>query len=295
MARDYYEVLGVPKTAAPEELKRAYRKLALEYHPDRNKSREAEEKFKEINQAYEVLSDSSKKQLYDQYGTAAFEGGAGARGPFGNAQGRTQRQGPFTYTYYSGSSGNGGSPFEFDFGGFSDPFEIFEQFFGGASPFGRRKPLYTIALDFKEAIGGTEKQVVLSGKNRTIKIPAGVDDGTRIRFEDFDVLVRVKDHPYFTRQGYDIITEKEISMVTAALGGIVEVETIEGVVKVKIPEGTQPGAIIRLRGKGVPHPRSRSRGDHFIKVKVLIPTKLLPKQKEILREFESSKKSGWFS
>src|SRR3989344_7890134 len=149
--RNYYDVLGVSKGASAEELKQAYRKLALQYHPDRNRTKEAEEKFKEINQAYEVLSDAQKRQMYDQVGHAAFDpsAGSGQGGPFGG--GNTYRYGPFTYTY---SSNQGGGAQEFDFGGFSDPFEIFEQFFGGASPFGRRKPVYELAIDFMEAIQG---------------------------------------------------------------------------------------------------------------------------------------------
>lgn len=296
--KDYYEILGVSKNASADELKRAYRKLALEYHPDRNKTKHAEEKFKEINHAYEVLSDPQKKTRYDTYGHAAFDptagsGFGGANGPFGGSQGSTYRQGPFTYTYYSNQ---GGSPFEFDFGGFSDPFEIFEQFFGGASPFGRQKPTYSLTLDFMEAIKGAEKQINISGKSRTIKVPAGVDDGSRVRFDDFDIVVRVKDHSYFRREGYDIITEQEVSMVQAALGDIIPIETIDGEVKLKIPEGTQPNAIIRLRGKGVPYTRGKGRGDHYVRIKVVIPTKLRGGQKELLKEFEeeSQERSGWF-
>jgi DnaJ-class molecular chaperone len=136
---DFYKVLGISKSASPDEIKKAYRKLALQYHPDRNKGKEAEEKFKEVNQAYEVLSDPQKRQTYDQFGSAAFEQGGptgqgpfGAGGPFGGFGGQ---QGPFTYTYTTGGQGPQG--FDFGGGGFSDPFEIFEQFFGGASPFGR--------------------------------------------------------------------------------------------------------------------------------------------------------------
>lgn len=291
-SRDYYEILGVSKNATPEELKRAYRKLALEYHPDRNKTREAEEKFKEINQAYEVLSDPQKKQMYDQVGHAAFEGGAsqgpfGAGGPFGGFGGTQGQYGPFTYTYSSGGA-------DFDFGGFSDPFEIFEQFFGGASPFGRRKPAYSLTIDFMDVIVGVEKKVTINGKTQEIKIPKGVQDGSRIRFNDFDVIIALKDHPRFRREGYDIVTEQEISMVQAALGDVVEVETVDGNVKVKIPEGTQPGALIRLKGKGVPYLKGSGRGDQYIRVKVIIPQKLSREQKELLSQFESTKKKSWF-
>lgn len=140
MNKDYYKLLGVEKSASAEELKKAYRKLALQYHPDRNKTKEAEEKFKEINQAYEVLGDPQKRAQYDQFGAGAFENGGGAGGPFGGFGGGFRQQGPFTYTYSTG--GDGG----FDFGGFSDPFDIFEQFFGGG--FARQKPTYSLQVDF---------------------------------------------------------------------------------------------------------------------------------------------------
>lgn len=285
MKKDFYEVLGVKKDATETEIKKAYRKLALEYHPDRNKTKEAEEKFKEINEAYEVLSDPQKKQAYDQFGHNAFNGG---QGPFsGGFGGRTYGQGPFTYTYYGDQEAG-------DFGGFSDPFDIFEQFFGG-SPFGRRKPSYSINLDFMEAIRGIQKKVNIQGKSREIKIPAGVDNGSRIRFDDFDLVISVSPHPRFRREGYDIITESEIPFTYAALGGTTEVDTIDGKVKIRIPQGTQPESIIRLRGKGVKHIKDKNKGDQFIKIKVKIPIKLSHREKEILEEFqkESSKKS-WF-
>src|ERR1035437_3668803 len=174
---DYYQILGVTKSASADEIKKAYRKLALQFHPDKNKTKEADLKFKKVTKAYEVLSDSQKKQTYDQFGAAAFEqggpGGQGAGGPFGGGFGQQGGQyGPFTYTY-TADSGNA------DFGGFSDPFDIFEQFFGGASPFGRRqhREVYSLKIDFMEAVKGTQKKVDLGGKIQTIKIPAGVDDG----------------------------------------------------------------------------------------------------------------------
>ncbi len=284
--KDFYATLGVSKTSTGEEIKRAYRKLAMQYHPDRNKTKEAEEKFKEINQAYEVLADTKKRQQYDQFGAAAFEnGGAGAGGPFG---GGGFRQGPFTYTYSTG--GDGG----FDFGGYSDPFDIFEQFFGGASPFGRQKPTYSLTIDFMEAIKGTEKKVSIGGSSKNIKIPAGVDSNTRIRFDDFDIIVNVRPSNKFGREGLDIITEEQVSMVQAALGDVIEVETIDGNVKLKIPEGTQPGALIRLKGHGVNSSTRKTRGDHFVRVKVEIPKKLKGKQKELLQEFEEEGEKGWF-
>lgn len=294
--KDYYQLLGVSKSASAEEIKRAYRKMALTYHPDRNKTKEAEEKFKEINQAYEVLSDSQKRQQYDQFGSAAFEGGAGGPGgpfgggfrgsPFGGTQGG---QGPFTYTYTTG-----GDEGNFDFGGFTDPFEIFEQFFGGGSPFGRRKPTYSINIDFMEAVKGVEKQVNINGSLKKIKIPPGVGSNSRIRFDEFDIVVGVRPHNKFAREGQDIITEEEISMIQAALGDVIDIATVDGLVKLKIPEGTQPGALIRIKGHGVPDARGRGKGDHYVRLKVVIPKKLKEKQKELLEEFEEESGRGWF-
>lgn len=292
--RDYYEILGVSKDASSQEIKRAYRKLALQWHPDRHAQgkEEAERRFKEINQAYEVLSDPKKRQVYDQFGHAAFEPGARAEG-FGFPGGgftRTYKQGPFTYTY---RTYGGRSPFEdlgFDFGGFSDPFEIFESFFGRASPFTRGKqiPRYGLTLDFMEAVKGCRKEVVVNGKRREIKIPAGVDDGTRIRFSDFYITIDVKPHKIFKRDGQDILVDLPISFSQAALGSIVHVPTIDGDLKLKIQPGTQSGTLIRLRGKGVPYVRTRNRGDQYVRILVKIPQKLTQRQKELLREFEQS-------
>jgi DnaJ-class molecular chaperone len=290
--KDYYQSLGITKSATPEEIKKAYRKLALQYHPDRNKGKDAEAKFKEVTKAYEVLSDPQKKQSYDQFGHAAFEQGAGqnpyggAGGPFGGAQG-----GPFSYTYSTGGDGGAG----FDFGGFNDPFEIFEQFFGGASPFGRqRRQAYSLTIDFLEAVRGTTKKVTIGSKSQTIKIPAGVDEGSRIRFGDYDVVVSVTPDKRFQREGFDIIGVKEIPFALAALGGEVNIETIDGNLKLRIPGGTQPGTAIRLRGKGVPHLHGSDRGDHYVRIKVTVPKHLSGRQKELLKEFMEDRKSGWF-
>lgn len=289
MAKDYYQILGVSKNASATDIKKAYRKLALEYHPDRNKSKEAHEKFKEINKAYEVLGDPKKKETYDQFGEAAFEQG-GPGGPFGGGFGGQGGQyGPFTYTY-STSGGN------FDFGGFSDPFEIFEQFFGGANPFGRaqRRPTYSIEINFMDAIKGTTKKVSIEGKQQTIKIPAGVDNGSRVRFGDYDVIIEVRPDPKFKREGYDIVTEEELTFPQASLGGEITVDTVSGPVKLRIPGGTQPGTIIRLAQKGVPHVRGSGKGDHYVRIKVTIPKNLSSRQKELLREFDKEKKHDWF-
>lgn len=293
--KDFYEILGVSKTATPEEIKKAYRKLALTYHPDRNKSKEGIEKFKEVTKAYEVLSDSQKRQTYDQVGHAAFEQGAG-QGPFGGASSGGNpfggQYGPFTYTYSTDGSTNQ------DFGGFSDPFEIFEQFFGGASPYGRnarRRSSYSITIDFMEAAHGVTKKVTIEGKTETIKIPKGVDEGSRIRFDNYDIIIDVRPNPKFKREGYDVVSEQELSFTEAALGTEASVETVSGNVTLRIPQGTQPNTVMRLRERGIPHVRGTGRGDHYVRVKVVVPKNITGKQKELLHQFdEESKKKGWF-
>ncbi|HWY80202.1 MAG TPA: DnaJ C-terminal domain-containing protein [Candidatus Sulfotelmatobacter sp.] len=296
---DYYEILGVEKTATQDEIKKAYRKLALQYHPDRNKTKEAEEKFKEVTKAYEVLSNEEKRKTYDQFGHAAFEQGAGQGpfsgegGPFGGQQGG--QYGPFTYSYSSNGQG-------FDFGGFSDPFDIFEQFFGGGAARSRR-PVYSITISFNDAVHGVEKEVTINGKKQKIKIPSGVDRGSRIRFEDYDIVVDVTPDSKFGREGYDILTEELISYPDAALGKNLSVETIDGPVKIRVPAGTQPNTLIRLSGRGVKHIRGSGRGDHYLKIKVIIPKKLTHKQKELLESLqqeesddssEEKKSKSWF-
>jgi len=290
--RDYYDILGISKSASDAEIKRAYRKLALEWHPDRNKAANANEKFKEINEAYAVLSNKDKRAAYDQFGHSAFAPGGGmgsaGQGPFGGFR----QQGPFTYTYSTGGF-EGGSPF----GDFIDPFEIFEQFFGGTAFSGMRgrarREVYEISISFDEAMRGVTKEVMLprgrageGSEKRTIKIPAGVDTGSRIRFDEFDIVVDVKKDRRFQRQGDDLIREHELTFAKAALGGVEEVETIDGSIKIHIQPGTQPGTLIRLRGKGAQHVRAGGRGDLYIKIQIRIPTHLTRRQKELLTELE---------
>jgi DnaJ-class molecular chaperone len=291
---DYYQILGVSKTATADEIKKAYRKMALQYHPDRNKGKEAEGKFKEVTKAYEVLSDASKRQTYDQFGAAAFEqggpSGQGAGGPFGGFGGQ---QGPFTYSY---TNDGGAQGFDFGGAGFSDPFEIFEQFFGGGNPFGRaqRRTTYSLRISFMEAIKGVTKTVELAGKSQAIIIPAGVNNDSRIRFDDYDVVIEVSADKKFRREGSDIVSEQEITFPQAALGDTIEVETVQDTVKIKVPAGTQPETVIRLRGKGVKMIRGSGHGDHYVRIKIVIPKNLSAHQKELLKEFDSSKKQTWF-
>lgn len=276
--RDFYDVLGVKKDASAAEIKKAYRQLALKYHPDRNKSKDAAEKFKEISEAYEVISDSKKRQTYDQFGHTAFDPSQGFGG-FGG-QSRTYRQGPFTYTYTtSGGPGAG-------FGGFTDPFEIFESFFGGASPFRTARLLrYGVSIDFMEAVKGIERTIVHQGKQYQVKIPPGADDGTRIRFNQFYVTIEVKPHHTFKREGADIFVDHQISFTQAVLGDVIKVPTIdEKDIKLKIRPGTQPGTLIRLRAKGMPHLRGSGRGDQYVRLLVKVPSKLSRQQKQLLKQ-----------
>ncbi len=279
---DFYETLGVSKNASQQEIKSAYRKLALKWHPDKNKTPEAEAKFKEINNAYSVLSDEKKRQTYDQIGHAAYTQGGGASG-FGGASGYGG-EGPFRYY-----SNMGGQEVNFDFGGM-DPFDIFEQFFGGASPFGSqqraRRNIYEMQITFDEAIKGVTKSAVIGGKERKIKVPAGVDNGSRIRFPDFDIVTRVQPHPTFKRDGQDVYVEKTISFPQAALGDTIEVKTVDDSVKLKVRPGTQHGHAVRLREKGIPYPNSKRRGDQYVVFKVEIPEKLNGKAKKLVEELK---------
>ncbi len=281
---DYYDILGVSKGASKEELKKAYRKQALEWHPDRHQGEDkvaAEKRFKEINEAYQILSDSQKKAAYDQYGHDAFTPGGMAGNPFAGG-----RSGPFTYTY--SNTGGQGNPFgNMDFG---DPFDIFEAFFGGGNPFGqartRQIPRYSIEIDFLEAARGIEKEVVLEGKRRKIKIPAGVNEGSRINFNDFVLSINIKPHPVFERDGEDVYVKIGIPYSVAIMGGNIGIPTIDGDLKIKIRAGTQPGTMMRLRERGIQRLQSRGRGDEYVRINVVVPEKLTREQKKIIEEME---------
>lgn len=348
--RDYYEVLGVEKNADEKELKKAYRKKAMKYHPDRNQGdKGAEEKFKEVNEAYEILSDSNKRARYDQFGHAGVDGNA--QGGFGGASG---------------------------FGGFDDIFgDIFDMFGGGFSGSRRSGPRKgadlkkELAVSFEEAAFGTEKEITISRhencstcsgtgakpgtskktcskcsgtgevryavrtplgqmvstktcdechgeghiidtpckecngagkqlkeKKISVKIPEGVDTGSVISLRgegepgekggpngDLYIVLRVRPHKIFKRDGNDVICEMPITFVQAALGDELVVPTLDGKIKYKMPEGTQSGTIFRIKGKGIPQLRGYGRGDHYIKVIVEVPKKLNEKQKELLKKF----------
>ena len=299
--RDYYEILGVKKGVSEVEIKSAYRQLARKHHPDLDKSVGADVRFKEIGEAYQVLSDPQKKAAYDQMGHAAFERGgggnpfAGGGNPFGGG-----------YQQYSWSSSAGGPNVQFDFGGFEDPFELFEQIFGGG--FGsamRRRPSYQMSLTFDEAMKGVTKEVEVESRTQSgrlerkrmrIKVPAGVDNGTKIRFGDLDIVFNVNRNPEFLREGADIFSEITINIPQLVLGDIFEVETVQGKVKVKVPPGTQPGSLVKLKGKGAPRLGAHGHGDHYVRVNLDVPKNPSKQEKQLYEELYNlgTKKKGWF-
>ena len=279
--RDYYEVLGIDKKSSAKDIKSAYRKMALKYHPDKNKADDAEKKFKEINEAYQILSVGEKKKTYDQFGHAAFDPASGMGGnPFSGGY----EQGPFTWNYSTSGGAGGQNPFgNVDF---NDPFDIFESFFGGGGQRGgfRQRQRYSLTIDFMDAVNGVEKEVKIDSKKYKIKVPAGANDGTRIRFDNFDVSIDVKTHKRFKRDGYDVFVDQEISFSMAVLGGKIEVETLDGQLKLKIRPGTQSHTLVRLRGEGVKHLRGRGKGDLYVRLIIEVPQKLSKEQRKLIEK-----------
>ncbi|MBU3935211.1 DnaJ domain-containing protein [Patescibacteria group bacterium] len=280
MKPDFYEVLGLNKSASAADIKSAYRKLALKFHPDKNSSPDAEEKFKQINEAYEVLNNGQKKEAYDQYGHAAFDPNSG---PFAGHT-YTRQNGPSNFTYTT----NGGDASNFDFGGFSNPFDIFEQFFGSSfsQSRGPRLETYKVQISFEESASGVEKNFKIDGRDKKIKIPPGIADGQRIKFSDFILYVDVLPHKFFKRDGNDVFVSVNINLVQATLGDNIEVPSLTEPIKIKVKPGTQPNTLIRLRGQGIKDINGYGQGDFYIRLIVNIPTRLTRQQKSLFNQLD---------
>ncbi len=306
--RDYYEVLGVKRDAGEAQIKSAYRKLARKFHPDVNKAPDASDKFKEATEAYDVLSDPQKRKTYDQFGHAGPGAGFGGPGPGGGR----------TYSYSGGpggavnfedilndAGGRGG------FGGMSLE-DIMEALGGGRGRRRSRAPQrgndaeYEMRLEFLQAVRGATTTLRLQQPDGTVetitvKIPPGVHEGSRIRLRgkgeqgpdgpgDLYIVTHVAEHPYFRREGDDLYVEVPIGIDEAALGATVEVPTLEGTTKVKIPPGTSSGTKLRLRGKGVQTAGGAGPGDQYVSIKIVAPKELSPRGAQLLREFQQAEK-----
>lgn len=308
--KDYYQILGVGRNATQEEIKKAYRKLAREHHPDMVNSSDkttAEKRFKEINEAYQILSDPQKKKMYDQFGSAAFSGAQGPGG-FGGFSSSGGQWGPFTYTYKTT-----GNAQDFGFGDF-DPFDVFEEFFGFRG-FGRsRTPkkgknlYYDLMIDFKDAVFGLEKNINIDSGKVRIKIPQGVRNGTEMRFAgkgmpgpsglppgDLFLTIRMNKPKDFDIFRDTVLVKKEIDFTQAILGDVIEIPAIDlksksgvGKTKLKIPSGTQHGTRFVVRNKGMPKLRGRGQGDVLVEVSIKIPKKLTRNQRKILEQYIKS-------
>jgi curved DNA-binding protein len=312
MAEDYYKILGVDKKASADDIKKAYRKLALKYHPDRNPDgKEAEEQFKKISEAYAVLSDPEKRKEYDSFGSQAFSQRFSQEDIFRNVDLsdilRDLGFGGFGGGDFSRIFGGGGRKRSFDRMD-SDPYADF--FGGGAHQYRQQQHIprrgndleYTLTLTLEEVYSGVEKRISLKKGDKleeiSIKIPKGIKSGQKLRLTgkglpgidggssgDLFIKISLTKHPVFTREADDIYIVKTISFSQAALGGSVDVETIDGGEKrVKVPSGTQNNTKIRMKGYGLPKFKKSGKGDQFVKINIAVPKKLSEKQKDLIRK-----------
>jgi len=288
--KDYYKILGVDRQASVGDIRKAYRKLAMQYHPDKNPGdKKAEEKFKEINEAYQVLSDETKRARYDQLGSA-----------YSDFRTRGGSPGDFRWEDWMGG---GGSSVNMDdmFGGAGGFSDFFRAIFGEAMRSSirsqaaqRQEPAYQqeALITFKEAYEGTTRQLQSGGRKLQVRIPAGVKTGSKVRVAgagpeglDLYLIVKITDEDRFERDGYDLCTASTVGVFTLILGGEAEVDTPAGKVKLNIPAGTQPEQVFRLAGRGMPHLKNPSqKGDLYVRLKVQIPKYLSSKQRELLEE-----------
>jgi curved DNA-binding protein len=278
--KDYYKILGVERKASEEDIRKAYRKLAMQYHPDRNPNdKQAEDRFKEINEAYQVLSDSKKRAHYDRLGS-----------DYSTWQ-RRGAPGDFDWSQYGGfPRGTRVEDMDEMFGGgFSD---FFRTIFGIGNAPAAQSYQQELVINLEEAYQGTTRLLQSNGKEKQVRIPAGVRTGSRVRVAgagpnglDLYLIVNVEDDKRFERRGNDLHTTATVSVFTALLGGEAEVETLNGKLKLNIPAGTQPEQVFRLAGRGMPNVRnSNEKGDLFVRLKVSIPKYLSSKQRELLDE-----------
>lgn len=293
--KDYYKILGVDKSASKDDIKKAFRKLAHEHHPDKTKGNaEGEKKFKEASEAYSVLSDDNKRAQYDRFGSAG-PGGAGFNPNAGGFGG--QGFGGFDFSQFQQGGG-----FHFNQGGVEfDLGDIFGEFFGGGRrPRKGRNITVDAEISFKDSIFGIEKEIHVSGVKLAIKIPPGIESGQGLRVAEKgeegpggkgDLIVRiwVKEHPTFRKEAFNLIMDLPVKLTTALAGGEVEIQTLEGKLEVKIPAGTSHGEILRIKGKGVPYETTGGifgtggkRGDLLIVTHVEMPKKLSKKAKELI-------------
>jgi curved DNA-binding protein len=294
---DYYEVLGLKKGAGADEIKKAYRKLAVKYHPDKNPGdKAAEERFKEINEAYAVLSDPEKKAQYDQFGSTGFHQRFSQEDIFRN----------FNVDDLFRDAGFGTD-------------DIFARIFGGAGGFrqargfggfggGKRRgedQSLELAVSFQEAFSGCEKRIAFRRDGQreelSVKVPAGIEPGGKLRLAgkggagsgggpagDLYLVVTIGSHPDFVREGDDLVTEQAIDFTTAALGGSLDVATLDGTKRIKVPAGIQSGTKIRLKGLGFPRLGKSSRGDLYVAIGIKVPQSLTGEQKRLLEQLATA-------